>query len=68
MSTQHLMAKVFCYRRQLAWDSHDGLAPLVSPITVKTLHSELKHRQPSELQQAAQELGIDLAGLKLHEC
>jgi len=67
MRTRHLMAKLFCYRRQFAWDTQDDLTPLISLTTVKTLHSELKHRPPSELQRAAHDLGIDLAQAGLHE-
>jgi hypothetical protein len=65
-STRNLLAKTYCYTRQIAWDAQDGLTPLINPITVKTLHSELRHRPPAELMQAAQELGITLD--KSYEC
>jgi hypothetical protein len=66
--TRNLLAKVFCFERQTHWDSIDGLPLLINPITLKTLQSELLHRPPIELQQAEQELGIDLVLAGLHAC
>lgn len=68
MRTRNLLAKTFCYQRQLAWDTRDGLKPLVSPVELKTLQSELRHRPTIELQRAAQELGLNLAEVGFHAC
>jgi hypothetical protein len=68
MRTRNLMAKVFCYRRELTWASQDKREPRISLTTVKTLRSELQHSNPIELQRAAHDLGINLVRLKLYEC
>ena len=68
MRTRNLMAKAFCWQRQARWGLKEGFGPIISPVELKTLQSELRHRPPAELQQAAAQLGIDLAGLKLYEC
>lgn len=67
-TTRRLLAKTFCYERQTRWDNHDGLLPLVHPVELKTLQERCRHRPPSELHQAALELGINLAQVGLHEC
>jgi hypothetical protein len=68
MRTRHLLAKTFCYQRQLRWDSQDNIEPLISLVELKTLQSELRHRPPVELQRAAHDLGINLAEVGLHAC
>jgi hypothetical protein len=65
-STRNLLAKTFCFTRQLRWDAADGLEPLINPKAVKTLHSELQHRPPLEVERASKELGITL--VQAHEC
>jgi hypothetical protein len=67
-TTRRLLAKAFCYNRQTRWDNHDGLPLLISPTELKTLQERCRHRPAVELQQAAQELGIDLSQVGLHEC
>jgi hypothetical protein len=65
-TTRNLLAKTFCFQRQTRWDNHDGLPLLISPTHLKTLRERCRHRPPSELMQAAQELGITLD--MIYEC
>lgn len=64
--TRNLLAKTFCWQRQTRWDRQDGLAPLIRPADLKVLRERCLHRPLTELQQAAQDLGIDLATLQQH--
>jgi hypothetical protein len=68
MSTRNLVAKAYCYRRQRIWDMQDDREPIVSKTTIKGLQVALLKQPHTELQRAAQELGINLAEVGLHEC
>lgn len=68
MCTRNLVAKAFCYRRQLLWDLQDGRTPIINPATIETLQIAVRNRPPLELQRAAHDLGINLAEVGLHEC
>ena len=67
-TTLNLLRKTLCYQQQTRWGMAEGFGPLITLLDVKTLHSELRHRPPSELQIAAARLGVDLVRLRLHEC
>ena len=60
LSTHHLLAKTFCYQRQLRWDLQDGITPRISSDTIARLHEELQNRPRAEILQAAQELNIQV--------
>jgi hypothetical protein len=66
MLTRNLLAKTFCYQRQRAWDTQDGLESFISSGTITRLQAELHKRPIAELMQAAKELGITLD--KSYEC
>lgn len=68
MSTRNLVAKTHCYRRQRIWDMQDGLSPMVSLATIEGLQAAIRKCPPVELQHAAQELGIHLTEVGMHEC
>jgi hypothetical protein len=65
MRTRNLLAKTFCYQRQLAWGLQEGFGPLINPTIVQCLQSELRHRPPAELERAANDLGIRLDSINV---
>lgn len=66
--TRNLLAKTFTWQRQSRWGLTEGFGPMISLVGLKTLQSELRHRPPIELQQAAHDLGIHLSEVGLHQC
>jgi hypothetical protein len=68
MRTRNLVAKAYCYRRQVAWDMQDNREPIVSKTTITALQAALLAQPPAEVMKAAQELGITLAEVGFHVC
>lgn len=66
--TRNLLAKTFCFARDARWAFIDNREPFVPTAELKTLQKRCRHRPIIELQQAAQELCINLAQVGLHEC
>ena len=68
MTTRNLVAKAFCFSREIIWAHADHREPRINPNTIGELKAELQKRPNIEVHQAAQELGINLAQVGLHVC
>ncbi len=61
LSTKALLAKSFCWNRELVWSIKDDRPPRINPDEVSRLLEDLNKRPIAEIQRAAMELGINVS-------